>query len=220
MKPIIGIHFLIIILHANKYITCELEINMLQYIFFYLACFLSNRKRKLEICMIIVRVNCMHPFYFLAWIGGNWSLTVMESLRIFGLSYSSILMPALKINWNFLIHFALSQHALVFSSLPRDNRRSPLEPPLDVENARWRSTPGMTTDVKSPCPLQNSKIDCATFAGASASTSPARSIFIIETLSLSVSLCNFSTTLAYGDSIPVISNTSTLQFFNGKSLRL
>lgn len=106
-------------------------------------------------------------------------------------------------------------------NLPLDKRRgSPFDPPLEVENARWRSTPGMTTDVNSPCPLQNSKTDCATFAGVSARTSPARSIFSIVTFSLSVSLCNFSTTLAYGESIPVISRMSTLQFFNGKSLRL
>lgn len=106
-------------------------------------------------------------------------------------------------------------------NLPRDNRRgSPLEPPLDVENARWRSTPGITTDVNKPCPLQNKSSDCATFPGASASTSPALSIFIIVTFSLSVSRCNFSTTLAYGESIPVINKMSTLQFFNGKSLRL
>lgn len=36
-------------------------------------------------------VKCI---YFLAWIGGSWSLTVMESRRMLGLSYSSILMPA------------------------------------------------------------------------------------------------------------------------------
>lgn len=34
--------------------------------------------------------------YFLAWIGGSWSFTVMESLRMLGLSYSSMLIPASK----------------------------------------------------------------------------------------------------------------------------
>lgn len=53
-----------------------------------------------------------------------------------------------------------------------------------------------------------------------ARTSPARSILSIVTFSLSVSRCNFSTTLAYGESIPVMRRMSTLQFFNGKSLRL
>lgn len=47
--------------------------------------------------------------------------------------------------------------------VPLDRRRLPLPPsllpPLEVENARERSTPGITTDVNNPCPLQNNKID-------------------------------------------------------------
>ena len=54
----------------------------------------------------------------------------------------------------------------------------------------------------------------------SARTSPARSIFSIVTLSLSRSRNNFSTTVAYGLSMPVISRMSTLQCFRDRSFRL
>jgi hypothetical protein len=59
---------------------------------------------------------------------------------------------------------------LSYSSIdmPRDNRRPPapsFEPLEPEEKARERSTPGMATDVKRPWPLQNSRIDWATFAG-------------------------------------------------------
>lgn len=146
---------------------------------------------------------------------------------MFGLSYSSI-------------------------DIPRDKRRWPnmvpsLEPPELVENARPRSIPGMQTDVNRPCPLQNNKIECATFAGcwrnngiiywklgkcilfvgnlnllrtASTKTSPARSIFNMVMRSLFTSRCSFSTTDAYGLNIPVISKTSILHSFNDRSLRL
>lgn len=137
--------------------------------------------------------------------------------------------------------------------MPRDIRRlprtcplgpapsPPVDPPELVENALLRSTPGITTDVSCPCPLQNSRIDWATLAGyreqisnnkigiatpptsqltVSASTSPARSIFSMVTLSLSKSRNNFSTTVAYGLSIPVMSRMSTLQCFSDRSFRL
>lgn len=41
----------------------------------------------------------------------------------------------------------MNEHERV--ALPRDNRRgSPLDPPLDVENARWRSRPLIITLAK------------------------------------------------------------------------
>lgn len=58
--------------------------------------------------------------------------------------------------------------------MPRDNdKRCPpfglsFEPPELAENVRLRSTPGIATEVSSPCPLQKSKIDWATFAGCTA----------------------------------------------------
>lgn len=67
----------------------------------------------------------------------------MLSRRIFGLSYSSM-------------------------DMPRDSRFAncpSVEPPELVEYARPRSTPGIATDVSKPCPLQNNKIDWATFDG-------------------------------------------------------
>lgn len=44
---------------------------------------------------VVQRDECI---YFFAGIGGSCSLTVMDSLRMFGLSYSSMLMPAWKRN--------------------------------------------------------------------------------------------------------------------------
>lgn len=194
-------------------------------------------------CVWIFNCCWFHPagsrdenIYFFAWIGGSWSLTVTERRRMLGLSYSSMLIPAYKRmmrnkgkqrephSTSCSESHCQSQyfsHQVDGINSPRDNLRgSPFDPPLDVENARPRSTPGITTDVKRPCPLQKSKIAWATLPGVSARTSPARSIFSIVTFSLLVSLCNFSTTLAYGESIPVMRRMSTLQFFNGKSLRL
>lgn len=88
------------------------------------------------------------PCVYLRPVAGMPSLlTVMLSRRILGLSYSSI-------------------------DMPRDRRRAPkaalppsFEPPELVEYARPRSMPGIQTDVNKPCPLQNNKIDCATFDG-------------------------------------------------------
>lgn len=70
----------------------------------------------------------------------------MESLRIFGLSYSSM-------------------------DMPRERRRPLFKPAvagssvLLCDMVRCRSTPGITTEVSSPSPLQKRRMACATFAG-------------------------------------------------------
>jgi hypothetical protein len=66
-----------------------------------------------------------------------------------------------KTSFIIMLRATLSIRFVEFSiNSPLDNRRgSPLDPPLDVENARPRSTPGITTEVNNPCPLQNSRMD-------------------------------------------------------------
>jgi hypothetical protein len=123
--------------NASKYLVFLYNLfmnNFDQYISQYI-CFLSSSMSIifshciLSSSLITVeqkKLSALEMIYFLSAIGGNWSLTVMESLRMLGLSYSSML-------------------------IPRDNRRgSPLDPPLDVENARWRSRPLIMTLVRSP----------------------------------------------------------------------
>lgn len=86
--------------------------------------------------------NCRKTYFL---IGGRSVLfTVTLNRRMLGLSYSSI-------------------------DMPLDNRlfksEFSLDPPELVEYALERSTPGITTDVSKPWPLQNNKIACATFDG-------------------------------------------------------
>lgn len=80
--------------------------------FFFIPKQRINLNYTLKRCMRGVVMRCVwificwfwfHPVaqidewtYFFAWIGGSWSFMVMESRRMLGLSYSSILIPALK----------------------------------------------------------------------------------------------------------------------------